>query len=190
MVVWDDGKWDKSAYRHYELSAKDEYAQMRELLSRRIESFSKSSVPDLWLLDGGAALLKLAKELLEQKGVNLDVVAIAKEKLDSKAYRAKGAARDIIYTQYGEVLELKPSDKRLIFLQKLRDEAHRFAITFHKKKKQKEDMKITLLEKKGIGPATLEKLIKYFGTFDNIQKASFEEIAKVTNKNVAKTLKE
>jgi excinuclease ABC subunit C len=189
MVVWDDGKWDKSAYRHYELQSKDEYAQMRELLSRRIESFSKTAPPDLWLLDGGATLLKLAKELLEEKGINLDVAAIAKEKLDNKAYRAKGAARDIIYTQYGEILELKPSDKRLIFLQKLRDEAHRFAITFHKKKKQNEDMKIALLEKKGIGPANLKKLLNYFGTFENIEAASYEEIAKVTNKNVASSLK-
>ncbi len=189
MVVWDDDKWDKSSYRHYELEAKDEYAQMKELLSRRVESFSKSSPPDLWVIDGGATLLKLAKEILDEKGVNLDVVAIAKEKLDSKAYRAKGAAKDIIYTQFGEVIELKPTDKRLIFLQKLRDEAHRFAISFHKKKKQKEDMKIALLEKRGIGVATLEKLIKYFGTFENIEAASFDEIAKITNKNVAKTLK-
>ncbi len=189
MVVWDDGSWDKSAYRHYELSAKDEYAQMKELLNRRIESFSKLSPPDLWLLDGGATLLKLAKELLAKKGVNLDVVALAKEKLDSKAYRAKGAARDIIYTQYGEILELKPSDKRLQFLQKLRDEAHRFAISYHKKKKRQEDMQIALLEKKGIGPAMLKKLLNYFGSFDNIQKASYEEIAKVTNKNVASSLK-
>ncbi len=190
MVVWDNGKWDKSSYRHYELNSKDEYAQMREMLKRRIDSFNKNSPPDLWLLDGGATLLKLAKGLLEEKNINLDIVAIAKEKLDSKAHRAKGAAKDIIYTSNGEVIELKNTDKRLIFLQKLRDEAHRFAINYHKKKKQKEDIKISILEKKGIGKGNLEKLINYFQTFENIQKASFEEIAKVTNKNVAKTLKQ
>ena len=189
MIVWEDSSFDKDSYRRYELNSKDEYAQMKELLNRRVESFSKNSPPDLWVIDGGATLLKLAVDILQQKGVNLDVVAIAKEKLDSKAHRAKGAARDIIYTQDGEVLELKPTDKRLQFLQKLRDEAHRFAISYHKLKKQKEDMKLSILEKKGIGKATLEKLLNYFGSFEEIQKADFEEIAKVTNKKVAKQLK-
>ena len=190
MVVWDDGTWDKASYRQYELQAKDEYAQMKETLTRRVESFAKSSPPDLWVIDGGATLLKLAVEILNKNRVNLDVIAIAKEKLDAKAHRAKGAAKDIIYTQNGEVFDLKPTDKRLIFIQRLRDEAHRFAITYHKKKKRKEDMKISLYEVKGIGKATLQKLLNYFGTFEEVEKASFEEIAKISSKKVANELKE
>ena len=190
MVVYDSGNWDKNSYRVYELEAKDEYAQMRELLSRRAESFSKNSPPDLWVIDGGATLLKLAKDILDSKGVNIDIVAIAKEKLDFKAHRAKGSAKDILYTQNGEVIELKSTDKRLIFIQKLRDEVHRFAINYHKKKKRKEDMNLAILEKKGIGKASLQKLINYFGTFEEIEKASYEEIAKITNKNVAEALKQ
>ncbi len=189
MVVWDDGTWDKTSYRQYELQAKDEYAQMKETLTRRVESFAKNSPPDLWVIDGGATLLKLAVEILNKNRVNLDVIAIAKEKLDAKAHRAKGAAKDIIYTQNGEVFDLKPTDKRLIFIQRLRDEAHRFAITYHKKKKRKEDMKISLYEVKGIGKATLQKLLNYFGTFEEVEKASFEEIVKITNKKVANALK-
>ncbi len=189
MVVWDDGTWDKTSYRQYELQAKDEYAQMKETLTRRVESFAKNSPPDLWVIDGGATLLKLAVEILNKNRVNLDVIAIAKEKLDAKAHRAKGAAKDIIYTQNGELFDLKPTDKRLIFIQRLRDEAHRFAITYHKKKKRKEDMKISLYEVKGIGKATLQKLLNYFGTFEEVEKASFEEIAKITNKKVANALK-
>ena len=189
MVVWDDGTWDKTSYRQYELQAKDEYAQMKETLTRRVESFAKNSPPDLWVIDGGATLLKLAVEILNKNRVNLEVIAIAKEKLDAKAHRAKGAAKDIIYTQNGEVFDLKPTDKRLIFIQRLRDEAHRFAITYHKKKKRKEDMKISLYEVKGIGKATLQKLLNYFGTFEEVEKASFEEIAKITNKKVANALK-
>jgi excinuclease ABC subunit C len=162
---------------------------MKELLSRRVESFSKESPPNLWVIDGGATLLKLALSILKEKNINLDVVAIAKEKLDFKAHRAKGSAKDILYTQYGHILELKPSDKRLQFLQKLRDEAHRFAISYHKLKKQKEDMKLELLEQKGINKATIKKLLQYFGTFEEIQKATFEDIKKVTNLSVAKKLK-
>ncbi len=189
MVVWDEGAWDKSSYRQYELSAKDEYAQMKELLSRRIESFAKNSPPDLWVIDGGATLLKLAKELLNESKVNLDCIAIAKEKLDAKAHRAKGAAKDIIWTQYGEIFDLKITDKRLIFIQKLRDEAHRFAISYHKKKKRKEDMDLSIYEVKGVGRATVQKLLNYFGSFEALSNGSYEEIAKITNKKVADALK-
>jgi excinuclease ABC subunit C len=83
MVVYDKGKFDKSSYRLYHLQARDEYAQMRETLTRRIESFEKNSPPDLWILDGGATLLKLALELLHSAGVFLEVIAISKEKIDA-----------------------------------------------------------------------------------------------------------
>ena len=188
MVVWDEGKWDKSSYRRYELHERDEYGQMKELLSRRIEKFSEHPAPDLWILDGGQANLNLARTLLKEAHVNLDVIAIAKEKLDAKAHRAKGAAKDMLYTPKG-LLELKPNDKRLHWIQRQRDEAHRYAITYHQNKKRKEDTQISLLNKKGIGKATVAKLIQYFGTFEAIESASFEEIAKVSNQKIASILK-
>jgi excinuclease ABC subunit C len=188
MVVWDEGHWDKSSYRRYELHQKDEYGQMREMLSRRIEAFDVSAPPDLWILDGGQANLNLAQSLLAQKGINLDVIAIAKEKLDAKAHRAKGAAKDILYTANG-ILELKPTDKRLQWIQRQRDEAHRYAISYHQNKKRKEDIQVSLLNKKGIGKATLQKLIDYFGTFEAIEKADFEEIQAITNKKIASIIK-
>jgi len=187
MVVWDEGKWDKSSYRRYELHEQDEYGQMKELLSRRIERFKENPAPDLWLLDGGQANLNLARKLLKVANVNLDVLAIAKEKLDAKAHRAKGAAKDILYTA-GGIIELKPNDKRLHWLQRQRDEAHRYAITYHQNKKRKDDTQISLLSKKGIGKATVAKLILYFGTFEAIEKASFEDVQKATNIKVARLL--
>ena len=189
MVVWDEGKWDKSSYRRYELHARDEYGQMKELLSRRIEKFKETPAPDLWLLDGGQANLTLARILLKEANVNLDVLAIAKEKLDAKAHRAKGAAKDMLYTASG-IIELKPNDKRLHWLQRQRDEAHRYAITYHQNKKRKDDTQISLLNKKGIGKATVAKLIQCFGTFEAIENASFEELQKVTNRKIASTLKQ
>ena len=189
MVVWDEGKWDKSSYRRYELHERDEYGQMREMLSRRIEHFKDNPAPDLWILDGGQANLNLARTLLQEANVNLDVLAIAKEKLDAKAHRAKGAAKDLIYTSKGTI-ELKPNDKRLHWLQRQRDEAHRYAITYHQNKKRKEDTQISLLNQKGIGKATVAKLIQYFGSFENIKTAPTEEIEKVTNKKIATIMKD
>ncbi len=189
MVVWDEGNWDKSNYRRYELHAHDEYGQMKEMLTRRIENFVKNPPPDLWILDGGQANLNLAITLLDQHHVNLHVIAIAKEKLDAKAYRAKGAAKDLLYTANG-LIELKPNDKRLHWIQRQRDEAHRYAITYHQNKKRKDDIQISLLGKKGIGKATVAKLIQYFGTFEAIQNASYAELETVTNKKIAQLLKE
>jgi len=188
MVVWVNGVWSKNEYRRYELHAKDEYGQMKEMLGRRIESFEKNSPPDLWVLDGGETLRRLAVRLLEEAKINLDVIAIAKEKLDAKAHRAKGAAKDIIYTETS-VFELKPRDKRLQWVQRLRDEAHRFAITYHQNKKRKADTQSSLLQKKGIGPATVKKLLNYFGTFEAIEKATYEEVSVASSEKIAKILK-
>jgi excinuclease ABC subunit C len=189
QVVWDEGKWDKSSYRRYKLEARDEYGQMREMLSRRIKDFKKHPAPDLWILDGGQANLNLAYSLLKEQNINLNVLAIAKEKLDAKAHRAKGAAKDIIYTSNG-VMELKANDSRLHWIQRQRDEAHRYAITYHQNQKRKEDTQISLLNKKGIGKATVKKLIDYFGTFEAIKNASKEEIEKVTNKKTSNIMKD
>jgi len=201
MVVWEDGKFKKSDYRHYHLEGKDEYSQMRELLTRRAQSFEKSPPPDLWLIDGGKAQLNLAKEIIDSTGANIDVLAISKEKIDAKAHRAKGKAKDKIYFINEKLkvkseklnidkLELSQSDKRLQFLQMLRDEAHRFAIEFHRKTKRKKDTQIDLLQVKGIGKAKMTKLLNYFGSFDNIKKASFDELKDVLNEKDAKAIKE
>ena len=188
MVVWDEGKWDKGSYRRYKLEARDEYGQMKEMLSRRIADFKNKPAPDLWILDGGQANLNLAHSLLKDANVNLNVIAIAKEKLDAKAHRAKGAAKDVLYTMNG-IIELKSNDPRLHWIQRQRDEAHRYAITYHQNTKRKEDTQISLLNKKGIGKATVKKLIDYFGTFEAIESASEEEIAKVTNKKTSNLIK-
>jgi excinuclease ABC subunit C len=188
MVLWAENTWIKNDYRRYQLDAKDEYGQMKEMLSRRIESFEKNSPPDLWILDGGDTLRKLAVKLLKEAKIALDVIAIAKEKLDAKAHRAKGAAKDIIYTEHS-IFELKTSDKRLHWVQRQRDEAHRFAITYHQNKKRKLDTKNSLLEKKGIGPATIKKLLNYFGTFESIEKASYQEISVASSEKIAKILR-
>lgn len=187
MIVYDNGKFDKKSYRTYHLEAKDEYAQMRETLTRRVNSFEKNSPPDLWVLDGGATLLKLALEILDSNGVNLDVIAISKEKIDEKAHRAKGKAKDIIYTK-NDAFRLKPSDKRLQWVQNLRDEAHRRAIGFHKKTKLKLDQESKLLSINGISQAKIKKLLNHFGTFEQIKTLSIQELSDILNKKDAEII--
>jgi len=174
MITYEE-KFIKEQYRIFNLKSHDEYGQMKELLSRRIENFKNDSPPDLWILDGGDTLLKLASKLLKDKEQDIDLLAIAKEKKDAKSIRAKSKANDIIYTLNYD-FKLPTSDKRLQLIQKLRDEAHRFAITSHRKRKLSSDMKIDLLNVKGIGEATIKKLLAYFGTFEKIHQSSQEEL--------------
>lgn len=194
MIVWNENlnAFDKKAFRHYNLESKDEYSQMKEMLIRRVESFEKNPAPDLWIIDGGETLLKLAFDIVQSVGVNLDIIAIAKEKIDAKAHRAKGSAKDIIHykTKNSEFksFNLLTSDKRLQFVQRQRDEAHRFAITFHKKQKRAQDKQISLLQIKGIGEAKIKKLLLYFGEFEKIRKASFDELKTVLNEKDASTI--
>jgi len=187
MIVWDDDKFYKEDYRLYNLEANDEYGQMKEMLTRRVERFKENPAPDVWVIDGGQTLLNLAFDIAQSVGVDIDIIAIAKEKIDAKAHRAKGAAKDILYTR-DEVFRLETSDRRLQFMQRLRDEAHRSAITFHKKQKRKEDKQISLLNIKGIGEAKVKKLLLYFGTFEEIKKSNLEQLSEVLNEKDAKLI--
>jgi excinuclease ABC subunit C len=187
MIVWSEGVWQKEHYRRYGLESKDEYSQMREMLLRRITNFGEIPPPNLWLIDGGIAQINLAKKLLKEAKVDIDVISIAKEKLDAKAHRAKGAAKDKIYTS-DDKFDLLPSDKRLQLLQLLRDEAHRFAITYHRNAKKRAMIQGDLLEKKGLGKATLKKLLLHFGSFDALRNASFEELKAITNEKIASVI--
>jgi excinuclease ABC subunit C len=180
MIVWDNEQFDKDNYRLYNLNANNEYAQMKELLTRRVLKFNENPPPDLWVIDGGLTLLKLANDICKSVGVTLDMVAISKEKVDAKAYRAKGNAKDILYTLDDKFI-LSPSDKRLQFIQRLRDEAHRSAINFHKKQKRQEDKQISLLEINGIGKAKVKKLLNYFGRFEAIKSATLDDLKEVLN---------
>ncbi len=187
MIVYDAEAFDKSGYRTFHLHERDEYGQMREMLTRRIEGFEHNPPPDLWVIDGGETLRSLAVMLLESCGVHLDVIAISKEKIDGASHRAKGAARDILHAASG-LFRLESTDKRLQFFQMLRDEAHRSAITFHKKTKLKQDQASRLLSIPGISHAKLHKLIEYFGTFEAIRTGDFDTLRELVGEKEAKNI--
>jgi uvrABC system protein C len=183
-VRFEHGSFAKEHYRHMHLSHANDYDQMRQMLTERALRFDKLSPPDLWLIDGGQALLDLASDIIASSGANVDILAISKEKIDAKAHRAKGGARDKIYASSG-VFTLPVSDRRLQFFQRLRDEAHRFAITFHQKTKRKEDLGASKLADAGVSAGSIAKLVKFYGSFEAIMTATSEEIEKVTNRSVA-----
>jgi len=187
MVRYEHGEWAKQNYRHMHLSSKNDYDQMKESLTARALRFDKLSPPDLWVIDGGEVLLNLACEILASSGANVDVIAISKEKIDAKAHRAKGEAKDKIYTKNGS-FSLSTSDKKLQFFQKMRDESHRFVISFHRKTRQKNDMQRSILKQAGISEGSIAKLISFYGSFDKISEANLDEVAKITNKSVAEKL--
>jgi excinuclease ABC subunit C len=187
MIVYEDGHFDKKGYRTYHLNSRDEYGQMSEMLRRRIEGFTDNPPPDLWILDGGSTLRTLAIDLLNSHGIHLDVIAISKEKIGGTSHRAKGSARDILHTGE-ETLRLESSDKRLQLVQMLRDEAHRSAITFHKKTKLKQDQSSKLLMVHGISQGKIHKLIEYFGTFEAIGKSDFETLCELIGEKDAKNI--
>ncbi len=187
MIVYDEGEFDKKSYRLYHLEKRDEYGQMREMLIRRIQGFTDNPPPHLWILDGGSTLRSLALELLHSHGITLDVIAISKEKIDAKAHRAKGAARDILHGD-DRVIRLETSDKRLQFLQLLRDEAHRSAITFHKKTKLKRDQETQLLSLKGVSKPKIYKLLEYYETFEAIKNSSLETLVELIGIKDAKII--
>ncbi|MBV5320075.1 MAG: excinuclease ABC subunit UvrC [Sulfuricurvum sp.] len=187
MITYDNGHFDKKGYRTYHLQSRDEYGQMSEMLRRRIEGFESNPPPDLWVLDGGSTLRSLALDLLTSHGIHLDVIAISKEKIDGASHRAKGSARDILHTE-DTTLRLESSDKRLQFVQMLRDEAHRSAITFHKKTKLKIDQESKLLTISGISMAKIHKLIDYFETFEAITKSDFQTLCELIGKKDAENI--
>lgn len=187
MVRYEHGEWAKQNYRHMHLNSKNDYDQMKESLTARALRFDKLSPPDLWVIDGGEVLLNLACKILASSGANVDVIAISKEKIDAKAHRAKGEAKDKIYTKNGS-FSLSTSDKKLQFFQKMRDESHRFVISFHRKTRQKNDMQRSILKQAGVSEGSIAKLISFYGSFDKISEANLDEVAKITNKSVAEKL--
>jgi excinuclease ABC subunit C len=181
MVVFEDGRPRRDAYRRFKvhLAGKpDDYAMMREVLLRRFRrglaelhdptvSHGKfSQFPDLLLIDGGKGQLAVALSVLEE--LELDgIEAIGLAKRHEEIYRPGESTP----------LRLPPESKALLLLRHIRDEAHRFAITYHRKLREKRSLASVLDEIPGIGPKRRKALIKAFGSLEKLKQASVDEIA-------------
>ena len=178
MVVYIKGERDRQNYRKYrirEAGPSDDYGAMKEVLSRR---FKKATpLPDLIIIDGGKGHLNLAKKVLSDNDIStVDLIAVAKE--EHKHTKGMTAER-VFLLDHEEPLTLKPNSPLLFFLQQVRDEAHRFAITFQKLRRKKQLFASALDEISGIGPVKKKRLLQHFGSLKKILEASPEELQAV-----------
>lgn len=181
LVGFTNGVKDTKRYRLYKLRATekaDDYGAMREVLTRRYSKAKETNeLPNLIIMDGGKGQLNIALTALEELKIdNVDVISLAKE----QGRHDKGLTHEQIFLQNQKhPVWLEPRSALLFFLQRIRDEAHRFVITFHRKRRAKRVVKSDLDEIKGIGPAKRKALLNYFGSLKEIKKATQEELMKV-----------
>ncbi|CAH0418238.1 excinuclease ABC subunit UvrC [Periweissella ghanensis] len=174
MVVFDDGWPEKKLYRKFKLKTldhADEAAATREVIRRRYTRLlkEKGQLPDLILIDGGEIQLDAAKDVLENElDLAIPVAAMVKNEHHKTA--------DLIKAAGDEHLHLDPKSQGFMLLQRIQDEVHRFAITFHRQLHGKNTLASRLDEIQGVGPKTRQKLLSQFGSLKKISQASLEEI--------------
>ncbi|NMA86512.1 MAG: excinuclease ABC subunit UvrC [Tissierellia bacterium] len=182
MVVFEGGKPKKSDYRRFKIQSvntPDDYKSMEEIIRRRFKrALSQSKgfaiLPDLIMIDGGKGQINIALGVLEELNLNIPVCGLVKDDF----HRTRG----IIYNNKEINLAEDSSGYRLIF--KIQEEAHRFAINYHRSLRSKKMFKSELDDIKGIGEKRKKALLKHFHTIDNIKKASIEELAQVESMNI------
>ena len=196
MVVFENGSPTPNKYRRFKIKnipGIDDYSMMQEMLERRFKRLNESTsdnissdqnwktMPDLIVIDGGKGHLTSALEVLLHSGLNeLSITSLAKEN------------EELFVPESPEPIILPRDSQGLFLLQRLRDEAHRFAITFHRQLRSQKSLKSKIDDVPGIGPKKRKLLINHFGSMKNIQKSSIEEISSLPgiNKSLAKTLLE
>ena len=183
MTVAIDGEVTPKEYRHFKITVKDtpdDFLMMREALTRRYSKLEIDQLPNLILIDGGKGQLGVASEVLEKLGKieYTDIISIAKRE------------EEIFKSYESDPYLFEREDETLKILQRLRDEAHRFGITHHRKLRSKRNIKSALDDIDGIGPKRKKELIKRFGTISNIRNATMEELMEVIPEKIAEAIKE
>ena len=181
MVVWEDGRMKKSDYRKFIIRTvigNDDFASMREVVTRRYSRLQEEDqpLPGLVLIDGGIGQLHAAHDALESIGViNQPLASIAKRE-------------ELIYVlgQEDEPIVLDKFSPMLHLVQSIRDEAHRFAVTFHRTRRNAARLTSELRDIAGIGHKTLTKLLREFGSIQRVQEAPEQDLAKVVGPAQAK----
>jgi excinuclease ABC subunit C len=184
MVVWEDGRMKKSDYRKFiikTVEGNDDFASMREVVTRRYSRLQeeKRKFPDLILVDGGLGQLHAAADALEEIGVTDQPLASV----------AKREEWIYVYGQEEEPIVLDKFSPILHMVQIIRDEAHRFAVTFHRSRRDTNRLRSELHDVKGVGPKTVEKLLRQFGSLERIRGASEAELTEAVGVSAAKRVK-
>lgn len=184
MVRFVDGKPDKKGYRHFNIktvTGPDDFASMKEIVTRRYHRLLEEALPlpNLILIDGGKGQLSRACDALKELGIygQIPIAGIAKK------------LEEIYYPEDPLPLLINKKSPGLQLLQFVRDEAHRFAITFHRQKRSKAFIKTEIEELKGIGKSSVEKLLQHFKSVKKIKAAPFEELEKIVGRSKALLIK-
>ncbi len=186
MVVFQDGEPDKSSYRRFRIKTvqeADDYAMMHEVLSRRFAH--SENLPDLVVVDGGKGQLNVALSVLKDLNIKLDVIGLAKE--EREIISGKGVIRkkdrkseDRVYLQQRkDAIYLSAAPQALRIIQQVRDEAHRFALSYHHQLKKNDDLQSILDCIPDIGEVRKKVLLKHFGSVIQVKNATIEELQKV-----------
>ncbi len=186
MIVYEDGRPKRNDYRKFKIKwvkGADDYSSMREVLTRRFthglkeleesEYGSFTKFPDLIMMDGGRGQVNIALEVLAELNLNIPVCGMVKD----DHHRTRG----LYYNNIEIPIDRHGEGFRLIT--RIQDEAHRFAITYHKSLRSKAQVHSVLDDIKGIGPARRKALMKEFKTFEAIREAGVEELKKVPSMN-------
>lgn len=188
MVVFVDGEPDKDSYRRFRIKTvegNNDFACLKEVLKRRLDKLKsdekdKFPRPDLIIIDGGKGQLSSVKAVFDEEGCDIDLISLAKREEE-------------IFTIFSnEPIVLSHRDYCLKTLQRIRDEAHRFAITYHRQTHVRRNLASELKEIDGIGDKKRKALVDKFGGIENIKRASEDELAETEGigKALAKTIKE
>jgi excinuclease ABC subunit C len=184
MVRFVDGKPEKKGYRHFNIktvTGPDDFASMKEIVGRRYKRImeEEGEYPNLIIVDGGKGQLSSACEALQELGLygKIPIVGIAKR------------LEEIYYPEDPLPLLISKKSPALLLIQRIRDEAHRFAITFHRLKRSKASFSTELEGIPGIGKKTTDKLLSHFKSVKKIKEASLEELTEVAGKGAAEKIK-
>lgn len=182
-VSFLDGKPDKGGYRHYRIRTVPEandFAMMKEVLSRRFARDEEH--PDLIVVDGGQGQLSMLTAVLEELGINdVDAAGLAKSRVEREAEAAEISRSDerVFLPGRRNPVVLRQNSPPLLLLTRIRDEAHRFAITYHQKLRGKQTLTSILDDIPGVGERRRKALLKHFGSLKRIREATAEELAQV-----------
>ena len=174
LVVFEDGKPLKKEYRKYKIrtvQGPDDYETMREVVRRRFRRLltEKKRLPDLLLIDGGIGQLNAALDVLQNE-FELDLPVGSLKKDD------RHRTSQLLFGEGGGIVELNSRSSAFYLLQRMQDEVHRFAITFHRSLRTKKMTKSVLDDIPGVGPKRRQQLIRHFGSMKQIRLASLEQL--------------
>ena len=183
LVVFYDGKPKKSLYRKFiikDVEGPDDFSSMQEVIRRRYSRLIENSenLPELIMVDGGKGQLSSAVKILEELGIKkYNIIGLAKR------------LEEVFLPHQSEPVSIPKSSSGIKLLQQIRDEAHRFAITFHRNRRSKRTITSELTEIKGIGKSTAQRLLEIFGSVNDIKKCSMTALSEVIGIQKAKLIK-